>query len=167
MPGDNLKLSINAQARAGRAAALAALDLDNRRHRRRVRRDGSGERPDLRDGLGADLQPEHRLARSISAKELDFLSNPDNNQPLINRAIDGAGPDGSTFKVITATAALESGDWSLQTSTYDDNGEFCFPARTDAPVLPAQLRRGAYGVGRPAAGDPGLGRRFFYNLGDS
>ena len=38
--------------------------------------------------------------------------------------IDSAGPTGSTFKPITATAALESGSWST-TDTYDDTGSFC------------------------------------------
>ena len=35
-----------------------------------------------------------------------------------------AGPTGSTFKPITATAALESGAWT-PTETYDDTGQFC------------------------------------------
>jgi len=46
--------------------------------------------------------------------------------PLLNRAIASAGPTGSTFKPITATAALQSGVWST-TDTYDDTGQFCFP----------------------------------------
>ena len=45
-------------------------------------------------------------------------------QPVVNRAIQGAGPTGSTFKPITATAALQSGDWTT-TDTYDDTGQFC------------------------------------------
>jgi penicillin-binding protein 2 len=52
------------------------------------------------------------------------LNNPSSNFPLINRAIQSAGPTGSTFKPITATAALESGVWSTG-DTYDDTGQFC------------------------------------------
>jgi penicillin-binding protein 2 len=52
------------------------------------------------------------------------LNNPSNNFPLINRAIQSAGPTGSTFKPITATAALQSGAWSLGDS-FDDTGQFC------------------------------------------
>ncbi|HLH65950.1 MAG TPA: penicillin-binding transpeptidase domain-containing protein [Solirubrobacteraceae bacterium] len=44
--------------------------------------------------------------------------------PLLNRAIQSAGPTGSTFKPITATAALESGAWSPG-ETFDDTGQFC------------------------------------------
>jgi penicillin-binding protein 2 len=50
--------------------------------------------------------------------------------PLDNRAIQSAGPTGSTFKPITATAALESGKWTVGES-YDDTGQYCFPGTTD------------------------------------
>ncbi len=46
------------------------------------------------------------------------------NDPLFNRAIQSAGPDGSTFKVITATAALQSDAWTA-TEPYDDTGQYC------------------------------------------
>jgi penicillin-binding protein 2 len=52
------------------------------------------------------------------------LNNASSNYPLINRAIQSAGPTGSTFKPITATAAMESGVWSPG-ATYDDTGQFC------------------------------------------
>ena len=46
------------------------------------------------------------------------------NFPLLNRVIDSQGPTGSTFKPITATAALESGAWGVG-SIYNDTGSFC------------------------------------------
>ncbi len=61
---------------------------------------------------------------STSTYNQDFKNNPGN--PLLDKAIESVGPDGSTFKVITSTAALESGAWTIADS-YDDTGEFCFP----------------------------------------
>ncbi|HLJ01901.1 MAG TPA: penicillin-binding protein 2 [Solirubrobacteraceae bacterium] len=52
------------------------------------------------------------------------LNNSANGYPLINRAIQSAGPTGSTFKPITSTAALASGAWSPG-EVYDDTGQFC------------------------------------------
>lgn len=43
--------------------------------------------------------------------------------PLLNRATGGLYPPGSTFKVVTATAALASGTWSAG-STFDDKGVY-------------------------------------------
>ncbi len=52
------------------------------------------------------------------------LNNSASNFPLINRAIQSAGPTGSTFKPITSVAAMQSGVWS-PSDTYDDTGQFC------------------------------------------
>ena len=71
--------------------------------------------------------PPSLLARPISQATLDkdFLD-PSANDPELNRAIGTALPDGSTFKVITATAALQSGKYTAD-EIFDDNGEFCYP----------------------------------------
>jgi penicillin-binding protein 2 len=53
------------------------------------------------------------------------LNNPASNYPLLNRAIQSAGPTGSTFKPITATAALQSGAWTVN-DVFDDTGKYCF-----------------------------------------
>ncbi len=53
------------------------------------------------------------------------LNNAASNYPLINRATQSVGPTGSTFKPITATAALESGAWTT-TDVFNDTGQFCF-----------------------------------------
>ena len=60
---------------------------------------------------------------NLSQRTYDQLQSPSAHQPLLNRAIDGVGPTGSTFKPITATAALESGAWTIG-QTYDDTGSF-------------------------------------------
>jgi penicillin-binding protein 2 len=60
---------------------------------------------------------------SISEKAFKHLNDPSSNFPLLNRAIQSVGPTGSTFKPITATAALQSGEWSVDKS-YDDTGTF-------------------------------------------
>jgi penicillin-binding protein 2 len=61
---------------------------------------------------------------NLSESAYQQLINPDNGDPLLNRAIQSAGPTGSTFKPITATAALSSGLWSVD-SIFDDTGQFC------------------------------------------
>lgn len=43
--------------------------------------------------------------------------------PLLNRSTGGLYPPGSTFKVVTATAALDNGKWSAS-STFDDKGVY-------------------------------------------
>ncbi len=43
----------------------------------------------------------------------------DPQSPLLNRAIDGLYPPGSTFKIFTAGSALESGAVTMQTHFYD------------------------------------------------
>ena len=65
------------------------------------------------------------FTKPLSVATYKSLTNPADGAPLLNRAIQSAGPTGSTFKPITATAALQSGAWSI-TDTYDDTGSFCF-----------------------------------------
>jgi penicillin-binding protein 2 len=60
----------------------------------------------------------------LSESTYKNLTSPASGDPLLNRAIQSAGPTGSTFKPITATAALESGAWT-QDEEYDDTGQFC------------------------------------------
>ncbi len=61
---------------------------------------------------------------NLSQSTYNQLISAGQNYPLLNRAIDSAGPTGSTFKPITATAALQSGLWTTS-ETYDDTGKFC------------------------------------------
>jgi penicillin-binding protein 2 len=61
---------------------------------------------------------------NLSQSTYDKLTNPNDGFPLLNRATQSAGPTGSTFKPITSTAALESGQWTID-DLYDDTGQFC------------------------------------------
>lgn len=60
----------------------------------------------------------NKLSLGISlAKFQEFLADP--GQPFFNRAIGGAYPPGSTFKIVTAVAGLEEGEITGQTLIND------------------------------------------------
>jgi penicillin-binding protein 2 len=101
------------------------------------------------------------FTKPLSVATYQSLTNPADGAPLLNRAIQSAGPTGSTFKPITATAALESGVWNIN-DTYDDTGSFCFAI--GGPCL--------HNAGHAANGSLDLvnairvsSDTFFYNLG--
>jgi penicillin-binding protein 2 len=100
------------------------------------------------------------FTKTLSEATYQQLTNPSNGDPLLNRAIQSAGPTGSTFKPITATAALESGVWNVD-DTYDDTGQFC---------VYGQCRRNAGGAANGVLDLVNAIRVsddvFFYNLGD-
>jgi penicillin-binding protein 2 len=63
------------------------------------------------------------FAKPITDARYKQLFGPQANFPQLDRAMQSAYPTGSTFKPITATAALESGAWSSG-QVYDDTGTF-------------------------------------------
>jgi penicillin-binding protein 2 len=99
------------------------------------------------------------FAKPVSASIYRQLNNKASNYPLIDRAIMSAYPTGSTFKPITATAALESGAWNVD-ETYDDTGQYC---------VDTQCRHNAggasYGVLTLTDALKVSSDVFFYNLG--
>ncbi len=64
------------------------------------------------------------FTKGISASAYSHLASSKSNEPLLDRATQGQYSTGSTFKPITAVAALESGAWNVA-DTYDDTGQYC------------------------------------------
>ena len=155
--GETLKLSLNAQLEKVGQQALA---------------DSVAARPGATGGAFVAMNPDTGQVYAMGsnpsyqpgnyAQEYNaLLANQDT--PLVNKAINGQGPDGSTFKVITATAALQSGAWGLG-ETYDDTGSYC-----PTPNSPTQCRHNAgnaaYGSINIVTAIQNSVDTFFYNLG--
>ncbi len=81
-------------ALAGRAGGFVAMDIR------------SGEIAAL--GSGPSFDPNF-FSKPFTQRAYDALNSDVNGKPLFNRAIQGEYPAASTFKLITATAALEGG----------------------------------------------------------
>ncbi|MES0863846.1 penicillin-binding protein 2 [Ruegeria sp. SCPT10] len=99
-PGADLQLSVDAdlqqyaQARlAGESAAAVVIDC---------------ETGDLRAMASAPSFDPNLFVRGISVADYQFLTQ-DKYRPLANKTVQGTYPPGSTFKMVTALAALEAG----------------------------------------------------------
>ena len=99
------------------------------------------------------------FTRPLTQAQYNHDFGPSSGDPLLNRAIQSAGPTGSTFKPITATAALESGKWSPY-ETYDDTG--CFH---EGPICLHNSGNAANGVINMIDALKVSDDIFFYNLG--
>jgi penicillin-binding protein 2 len=114
-PGDSLKLSIDEKVQAAGEAALSERGLP-----------GGFITMDVHTGeiLGLGSFPTFEPAlftRPLTQKQVDeTYNNP--TAPLLDRVTAGLYPTGSTFKLITAIAALESGKLSLG-EVIDDPGQ--------------------------------------------
>jgi len=111
-PGDNLKLSIEKEVQEAGEAGLAAKGLP-----------GAFITMDVHTGeiLGLGSFPTFEpslFTRPLTQVQVnETYNNP--SAPLTDRAIAGLYPTGSTFKLITAMAALESGVLTPSRSIYD------------------------------------------------
>jgi penicillin-binding protein 2 len=102
-PGKRLRLSIDFDVQKTGQDALERYGLP-----------GGFVAMDPRSGevLGLGSNPGYDpnvFAKGVRASVYKRLQDPDNGAPLANRATQGLYPTGSTFKLITATAGLESG----------------------------------------------------------
>jgi penicillin-binding protein 2 len=163
VPGHNLALSLDAAVqRVGEQALQQSIDSN----------------PPANGGAFVALNPEDGevyamgslptfkpsiFTGPLSHATYNQVTNPLSNYPLLNRAIDSAGPTGSTFKPITATAALQSGLWT-PSDVYDDTGKFCLGAG-----LAQQCRQNAGGASNGPLDLTNAIKvssdTFFYNLG--
>jgi penicillin-binding protein 2 len=112
-PGKRLRLSIDFGVQKAAQAALAHYGLP-----------GGFVAMDPRTGevLALGSAPSYDpnvFAKGVRASVYKRLQDPDNGAPLANRATQGLYPTGSTFKLITATAGLESGLISPSTVLFD------------------------------------------------
>ena len=99
------------------------------------------------------------FTKPVPTAEYDSLFGPNSGDPQVNRAYQSVGPTGSTFKPITATAALESGAWTTG-ETFDDTGKFCISG-----PMPAQRGQRRRRLTRPRERDRGLLRRLLLQPG--
>ena len=112
-PGKRLRLSIDFDLQKAGQAALERYGLP-----------GAFVAMDPRSGevLGLGSNPSYDpnvFAKGVSPSVYKRLQDSDNGAPLANRATQGLYPTGSTFKLITAVAGLESGLISPATVLFD------------------------------------------------
>jgi penicillin-binding protein 2 len=159
VPGENLRLSldVNLQRAGEQALATAVNTIPNADGGAFVAMD-----PDNGEIYAMGSNPSFNpniFTKPVSEKVYQQLNSAASNYPLLNRATESAGPTGSTFKPITATAALESGAWNVG-DVFDDTGQFCFSG---------QCRHNAghavYGVVDMVQAIKVSSDDFFYNLG--
>jgi penicillin-binding protein 2 len=113
VPGDNLKLSIDSAVQEAGEAALAARGLP-----------GGFITMDVHSGeiLGLGSYPTFYpsvFTKPLTQAQVNALYRDPVSAPITDRAIAGLYPTGSTFKLITALAALESGVITPSTTIYD------------------------------------------------
>ena len=159
-PGRQLRLSVDLEVQqAGQealaagtgAGAFAVMDVNN------------GEVVAL--GSQPSFDP-NIFAKIVKEKDLKRLSSEEYGKPLFNRAIQGGYPTGSTFKLITATAAMESGLITPDTVLFDGGsltvGGVTFKNAGDASYGALALRQALtvssdvffYQLGRDMNGSP-------------
>ena len=103
------------------------------------------------------------ISGTAAQSTYEQLTNRRRGNPLLNRAIQSAGPVGSTFKPITATAALASGLWSVD-GIFDDTGQFCVGGGA-AQQCRHNSGHAVYGQLNLVAAMRVSSDDFFYNLG--
>jgi penicillin-binding protein 2 len=129
IPGDDLVLSVDIDLQAAAEQALAVGIKATRQRPVRsgpptVTPAGSIVVLDPQDGsvLAMASYPNYNpsdFVNGITTPQWDYLNDPAHHYPLNNRAIQGQYAPGSTFKLITAYAAMKTGMINAHTSIYD------------------------------------------------
>jgi len=136
-PGENLKLTIDPEVQAAGESALASQGLP-----------GGFITMDVDNGqiLGLGSFPTYEpavLTPPMSQAQVNTLYRDPVLAPLTDRAVEGLYPTGSTFKLITALAALENGVITPDTVINDPGqlclGEECFHNAEGAAYGPLTL----------------------------
>ena len=156
--GATLQVSINSQLQKVGQNALATSIAEN---------DGTGGafvamNPQNGQVYAMGSSPSYDpslFTKPLTQSQYDQYFGPSSGDPLLNRATQSVGATGSTFKVITATAALESGKWSPG-ELYDDTG--CFH---EGPICLHNSGQVANGVLDMTEAIKVSDDVFFYNLG--
>lgn len=99
------------------------------------------------------------FTKPLTSAAYNHLFGAGSGDPQLNRAIQFAGATGSVYKLITATAALQSGVWT-PSETYDDTG--CFH---EGPICLHNAGHVANGVINIVTAIKFSDDVFFYNLG--
>jgi len=115
LQGKQLKLSIDQALQKTGQDAIAGLGNGRGGFVALDPRDGSV----LALGSSPTFNPNEFAKPRISQARYNQLNSAANGSPLVNRAIDGEYPTGSTFKLITATAALQTGVMTPETIVED------------------------------------------------
>jgi penicillin-binding protein 2 len=153
-PGDNLLLSIDTPVQQAGEAALNSFSTP-----------GAFVAMNVNDGEVLGLGSSPTFDPSIFTKPViptatyKQLSSQTTGAPLADRAVQGLYPTGSTFKPITAIAALESGVLTPST-TIVDGGSF-----TEGDITLHNAGGGAYGALQLPQALQVSSDVFFYNVG--
>ncbi|MGP0053014.1 MAG: penicillin-binding transpeptidase domain-containing protein, partial [Solirubrobacteraceae bacterium] len=159
--GDNLRTSLDTGLeRVGTNALQESMDLNHSPGGAFVALDPDNGQVYAMGSLPS-YDPSVFAGNDLSQSAYDQLISANSGDPLLDRADQSAGPTGSTFKVITATAALESGDW-LVDDTFDDTGQFCFPGTSDCLHNAGHAANGVLDLVSAIRVSDDV---FFYNLG--
>jgi len=113
-PGNSLRLTIDSELQAAGEGALSGAGLPGAFVAMNVR-DGSI----LAMGSNPTFDPSI-LTKPLTQAQVNDLYRDPVAAPIINRAIAAGYPTGSTYKLITAVAALESGVLTPTEAIYDD-----------------------------------------------
>jgi penicillin-binding protein 2 len=105
--------------------------------------------------------PTYPNSANISA-EYNSLMNPHNDDPLLNRVTSGLYAPGSTFKLITAQAAVDTGTRSID-QTIDDTGTYTATSSLDHKQFGSPDKAGVVDLQEAITKSSDV---YFYGIGD-